>query len=77
MSAVAFGNNSASGKLVTSRAYEPALRKIEPGKRNQLISTVNIKNRRPILSKIAHRLLEAKLQGSANSYNPYLDKKQP
>ena len=66
MSAVAFGNKSASGRLVTRRAYEPALRKIEPGKRNQLISTVNIKNSSPILSKIAHRLLETKLKGASN-----------
>ena len=58
MSAVALGNNSARGRLVTSKAYDPALRKIDPGNINQFIFTVNIKKRSPILSKIAQRLLK-------------------
>ena len=83
MSAVALGNSSASGRFVTRRAYDPAFRKIEPGNKNQFTSTVNIKKIRPILSRIAQRLLNYSLSAvlplaiEKLLLRLYLDKKQP
>ena len=63
--------------MVTVKANEPELRKIIPGKRNQLNSTVNIRKISPMLIKVAQSDLKSDFIILNYFVSTYLDQKLP